>query len=66
MCGPIFPFYGKSMFKEMEHHTNNSIEKKISMCHQYMGYKCNFNYFDYADYQSIPANFAAMTTNNTT
>ena len=36
------------------------------MCHQHMGCECNFNYFDSADYQSIPENFAAMTTNNIT
>ena len=31
-----------------------------------MGYECNFNYFDSADFQSIPATFAAMITNTTT
>ena len=54
------------MLKEIEYHTNNSIEDEISICHQYLGCKCNFNHFDSADYQSIPATFAAMTTNDAT
>ena len=53
------------MLKEIEHHINDSIEDEKSMCHQCMGYECDFNHFDSADYQSIPATFAAMTTSNT-
>ena len=56
--GPTFPYYAKLMLREIEHHTINSVEDQISICHQCTGYKCNYNHFDAAIYQNINPDLA--------
>ena len=53
------------MIHEIKHHAINSVEDQTSICHQVVGYKCNFNHFDSANYQPICTALAAASTRTT-